>query len=391
MPVTRTDLVTMPVVLAAGGDPGGAAALAPVLQLLDRERRVRLEVFAYAQAVDVFTSAGLTVHAVPQTATAEWFSGVFERVNPALVLVSTSCNGSDHEKRFIEGARRRGIPSVAVLDFWSNYGERFSDGEGNLRSLPDVVTAMDDAARDGLIAAGIPPRCIVVTGQPAFDSLAANRAAFSDADRAAVRARLGVGDNECVVLFVSQPLRQLYGDSALSPRYLGYDECTVFGVVARAVSRVSRESDTAVTVVFRPHPRESSDWLTLRPNPGFPLIVASDEDPRRLALASDLIVGMTSVLLVESCRLGCPVLSLQPGSRAIDVFPEPMRGCMEVVYSADDAESIVDRLLRQPGARAELRQKTTRCRIGAPASPRVVEVVSSMLVSHAMSGGGRAL
>src|SRR5579871_3003695 len=125
------DFPKPPVVLAVSGDPGGASALAPVMEFLRVSGRARIEARAYRQARTVWQKRGLP------------FTELDERAEPAfpedaqLLLTSTSLNGVDLENRFTAAARVRGIPSLAVLDFWSNYRRRFGPGEDALENLPD--------------------------------------------------------------------------------------------------------------------------------------------------------------------------------------------------------------------------------------------------------------
>src|SRR5207248_11353111 len=61
------------------------------------------------------------------------------------------------------------VPSVYVLDFWSNYWQRFSDSGKDLKFLPEKICVMDNAAEEAMIAEGIPPDRIAVTGNPHFE------------------------------------------------------------------------------------------------------------------------------------------------------------------------------------------------------------------------------
>ena len=107
------------------------------------------------------------------------------------LLTATSANGIDLEKLFLGAARRLGVPALAVLDFWSNYRQRFSDQRDNLIYLPDRIAVMDEHARTEMIAEGFAPELLSVTGQPAFDALEPAQQRFTPDARAAVRAQLG--------------------------------------------------------------------------------------------------------------------------------------------------------------------------------------------------------
>ena len=64
-------------------------------------------------------------------------------------------------------AREREIPSLAYVDSWVNYAERF----GGFRHLPDEIAVIDEPAREGLVSLGAPPDRVHLVGNPAFDAL----------------------------------------------------------------------------------------------------------------------------------------------------------------------------------------------------------------------------
>lgn len=327
-------------------------ALAPVLGRLQRESRVRLENYAYLQAIEVLRAHGLEPQRVPEDARQAWADAEVRQRQPALLLVATSCNGLDHERRFIAAARRRGVRSLALLDFWSNYGARFSDASGQLAYLPDRIAVMDEAARAGLVAEGIPPELISVTGQPAFDALAQARAAFGPPERDALRAAYGTARHDLQVLFASQPL--------------GCEHAVLHDVVD-ALEEIGAHDGNRFTLVIRPHPRENSHPYEAYSSNAMRIIVSREGDARSAAMASDLVLGMTSVLLVEAWYLRCRVASLQTALRDANPLPP----AIAVARSRDDIVPLLRRVMHRPVADAAAPAPT--------AIARVVECVYSAI------------
>ena len=91
--------------------------------------------------------------------------GILDNPKASLLLTGTSYNSVDLEKKFIASARERGVPSLAVLDFWSNFALRFSRGDGGLENIPDRIAVMDEWAREEMIAAGFDATRLVVTAR----------------------------------------------------------------------------------------------------------------------------------------------------------------------------------------------------------------------------------
>jgi hypothetical protein len=281
-------------VLACAGDAGGAEAIAPVITELRSRAGVEVEAWAYGPAIGIFERAGLQPVAVARD-TSPFPSRTIGRADA--ILLATSVAGDEHEKALAAAAREAGVPSVAVLDYWSAYGDRFG-------VVPDRVAVIDERMAEGLAAAGVPADRIVVCGAPQHDALA-ELAPLDPARRAALRAQAGAGPGDRLVLFASQPLRAQYGDA------LGYDEATVLEALGAALASVPRP----VRLVVRPHPRE--------PDPArLPAGAVLVRDGERLdwVRAADLVCGMTTALLLEAALLRCVTLSLQPGLAGVDTL-----------------------------------------------------------------------
>jgi len=325
----------MPVVVALGGDVGGANAIAPVIERLRKEQRVRVVAYAYGLGLTAWRQAPMEVIPAPEDWTVDDAGAELSRLNAALVLVSTSVNGIDLEKRVITAARQKGIPSLAVLDFWSNYRERFSDVAGRLVHLPDQIAVMDDFAREEMIKAGMDGDRIVVTGQPALDSLAEWRFRFSADKRNTIRQSLGIDQEDTFVLFASQPVLDVSGFNCSPAAYSGYTAKTVLQALLRAVEKLVSKGRRLVLVV-RPHPREKEDWLSGIRSDVVRIVVSREWQARDVVLSADVVTGMDSMLLVESYYTGCPTISIQPGLLLPDSLPTNRNGMTKAVYKESD-------------------------------------------------------
>jgi hypothetical protein len=373
--------MTLPLVLCACGDPGGGNALAPVLAQLLTEARVTPRIHAYAQSLDLLRARGLDTAPLDATQV----EPLLDSPDLRLLLVGTSLNGTDLEKVLVRAARRRGLASLALLDFWSNYAARFSDASGRLDCVPDRIAVMDEAARDALVLAGVEPRRVVITGHPGFDWLALRRQQFDAGIRDRMRRKFSSNIKDLQVLFVSQPLRGLYGADAGSPTYLGYDERLVLGLLVAALERIALDTGRSMSLIVRPHPRESLAGFADFRSQAVRLSVSRDDEGPEIALSSDLVVGMTSMLLVEALQLGCRVVSLQPGRLGQEVFPAEVAAHMRIVLDPNAVESALKEELQAPrttGARAApVREGATR---------RVVDEIYSMVFGESSQNGTQA-
>lgn len=358
-------------IIAVGGDAGGAAALAPVLQALQNDRSCHTRVLGYRQAVDVWSRSNIAVQRLPERPPVDPVACINgEDVN--LLITSTSVNGVDHERRFLRWAAAALVPSVTVLDFWSNYAARFRDENDAKLILPSALAVIDERMKREMVAEGFPAERLFITGQPAFDSIHAFRTKWTESTRHAVRSRLGARAESYVVLFASQPLSQmadLVGSN--TPRD---DERELLETLVRSLDEIAESENVDILLAVRPHPRES-----LRPQE-FPhserirLVLSADADPWSAALASDLVIGMTSVLLVEASLLGSVVVSLQPGGGRLDPLPPGI----VPVYDLATLRGTLNECLLDDERRAALRTAKTDWMIES-ATVRILALIRTML------------
>lgn len=374
----------MPAVVSACGDAGGAAALAPVLERLVKEGRVSVESYAYGQGIEVLARSGLIPRAVPANADADWCDSALLQHQPALMLVATSHNDQNHEKTFVAAARKRGIPSMALLDFWTNGRARFCDPAGRLLYVPDRIAVMDTAARHSLIAEGLPRDAIVVTGHPGLDALMERKGQLTSTGRYAAGRASETRRCDVRVLFVSQPLREIH--RACAADLLGYDEQSVLDDVIDALELVARRSRIDVTLIIRPHPRESIDAYAGRDSDVIRVVVSKQGDARATALDADLVVGMTSMLLVEACYLGRPVVSIQPNRRQFGALPSQVLNRITAVYRREDIAAALERLSADPHEREIAASRAAAIEWAAPATPRVIDCVYAMISGLSQDG-----
>ena len=355
------------------GDPGGAAALTPVLKALQLRPDRVLDVCAYGAGAHVLTRAGVRCEVLPPGLSPADVEVHWQRARPDVLVCATSVNESDYEKAFIRIARRAGVPSVAILDYWSNYALRFGGRSGELDALPDRIAVMDARAVDEMKAAGFPPDRLVITGQPAFDELAAVRRSFGESRRLAVRASLGLAHGERLVSFLSQPLRQLAASGA-GYRLPGYDEREVLAGLCDALASAG---GGACVLAVKPHPRESS--LELPPDrAGLRCVRADAMDTRELMMSSDLVAGMTTVALVEACYLGCLVISLQPGARNADPLACTRAGVCHAVYQWPEVTPAIHAMLNDDELRLRYRRKVEGFVTDGCATGRVLTLIETV-------------
>ncbi len=325
-------------VASAVGDHGGAEAITPALVAL-AQRGALGAVVAAPSAWSILERSGIAFSPYSAADGPAAVASIFEGEQPTLVLTTTSWGDDRLEPGVIAAARDRAIPTVALVDFWSNYRRRFETPAG--LSLPTWIAVPDESARAGAIADGLPEGRLVVTGNPHYETLIQRYQRFDRDERLAFRERVGVPRQATLALFASQPIRALYG------RSLGYDEAEVLVLVRDAMEQVAEWLGHPVILAVRAHPRETQ---TSFPSPTSKVALRSavGDDGLAWALASDLVIGMSSALLLQAALLGSRVVSVQPNLDGPDALPSNKLGLSDPVYQPDQVASVLYRALARP-------------------------------------------
>jgi hypothetical protein len=367
-----------PTVVVICGDPGGASALAPVVIRLRDGGKVTVVAMAYRQAITVWEAQKIDHQTVSENLGMGEAAKLLNGWNARLLLCGTSINGVDLELIFMQAANEIGLPSLAVLDFWTNYRRRFTSKPGEL-VIPDRIAVMDEQAREEIVASGFPSGRVEITGQPAFDQFAAPCIRDYSTRSRELRNSLGVGIQDRLVLFASQPLSDLHGYDTSSPGHPGYTEATALPMVIRALEEVAYEDSVCISLLVRPHPRESLamyDWVS---SSSIKVLVSAAHGLHAVLVAADLVTGMTSVALVEACYLGCIVLSIQPGLEGPDPVPTNRSGLSAAAYTEDEARELLRRLLLDESAIAKMKRRLMDMGCDGQAGDRICNLTYRML------------
>lgn len=321
-------------------DAGAASALAPVVKALILDGRLAVSIVAAGKATAVFERHGLPVLSFPERPDAAQVEALLTRERARLVLTGTSFK-PERDALFWSAAASLGIPSIALVDHWVNYAERFSV-ERPFDSLPDVVAVMDEVTARRLRELGCPPERLRVTGQPYFDEFVREGAGIR---REQARRELGISPDRTVVVFASEPQARFWGASPADPGYLGYTEQDVFEVVREALSSVA----ASALLVVKLHPLEDPDAFHDQAREGDPSVRVLRAYPAtHLISAADAVVGMTSVFQLEAALMGIPTVSVRPGGREEEFFLKVHGDLIETVLDPAEAAAALRRALTRP-------------------------------------------
>lgn len=335
-------------ILAFAREPGGADTIAPVVGRLRRQDKVEVVLLAKEYAVARFAAVGL------ESQTVEWSAGeglekqvaeILVAQRPQVLLTSASSRPQDDmtEKHFWRSGAEQAIPSLAVLDQWQNYILRFSGpGTGQeLAYMPTCVAVMDETVRRDMVGESFPNERIFVSGHPRFEVL---HEYGKRVDRAAARKKttaLGIDPDAWLVTFVSEPARRFFAAEE------GFDEASTLMALLASCARLKERQRLEVALKY--HPRNiPEDFANVRGDSDVRIHHIRDQiEPCDLLLASDLVVGMISILLVDSVLLGVPTLSVQLGGFNHGRCIPEKYGAITAIRQVAELDSTVEALLTQ--------------------------------------------
>ena len=276
-------------------DPGGANAISPLIAPLAVEH----DIFVFAKGPAQSKISG----AAPLQ------ENTLASVKPDLLITGT-CSNDRTEKYLWQEAKGLNIKSMAIVDHWMNYGIRFSkyglseieryNNDRTFDYLPDYVIVMDEFAKSEMVKEGVPEEKIFALGNPHFEAVLESA---KDIDSQKTRRDLGIKEEEYLITFASEPYIEDYGSGP---------ELDALKDLLEIVAELKQNTK----VIIRPHPKEKPEKFSR-----FNSVRVDKTTPYcESILASDLIVSMTSMFLIEASILGKRILSYQLGASSPDFF-----------------------------------------------------------------------
>jgi CDP-glycerol glycerophosphotransferase (TagB/SpsB family) len=277
------------------------------------------------------------------------------KTRPNLIVTGTSSEDFT-ERHLWKAAKKAGITSFAVLDQWTNYRLRLiSEGSDPMNEratseliVPSFFFIMDEFARKEMCALGIGREKLVVSGQPFFDYIRKTGDKFTTQEIKKLRRKLTGSEDSHVFVFASQPIASLYRKNGMGEDYWGYTEKTVLKSVVGCLSKITEEMAVKATLVLRLHPKDESNVyqnaLATLPN-SIKVVVDRDTDSSLLLKASDLIIGMWSMLLLEAAILERRFISVQIGLKRENPLIFDRMGLVRSILTEQELEETLRGIL----------------------------------------------
>lgn len=264
---------------------------------------------------------------------------LLEKYGPDLVIVGTSETRDSLAHKLVDRCRREGIVSVGAVDMEANAEHRFRGlTDSPLAHAPDWLLVPDSSCKTEYERLGFPGERIVVAGHPHFDFVRSIATSFDTALR---REILGASPSDRpIITFICEGFDQLNRSATMrSPEY------TLFGrgdsdfrtvIVLEELIDVIQKTHPRPFLVMRLHPKMTDEVKAYEDEVDY---VSRRENPLELLAASDLVVGMTSMLLHEAAIMGKPTLSILPRNLETAWLPTTASGFTRAIFKRNELQA----------------------------------------------------
>jgi len=344
-------------ILIFSRDPGGANAIIPLIEPL-RALENDVSVYGKDAALSIYQKRNIDSYDICDeipSGTQEETNEFVRQTNPDLIVTGTSSEDFT-ERHLWTAAERAKITSFAVLDQWTNYRLRLiSEGDDPLDDhasskliVPSFFFIMDEFAKTEMCKLGIDRERLLVTGQPFFDYIRKTADMHTTQEIEKLRRDLTGNENDQVFVFASQPIASVHRKNGMKEDYWGYTEQTVLKSVSRCLSKLSAEIAISMTLVIRLHPKDEPDVyenaLATLPD-SIKVVVDRGTDSSLLLKASDLIIGMFSMLLLEAAILERRFISVQIGLKRENPLIFDRMGLIRSILTEQELEETLRGIL----------------------------------------------
>ena len=311
-------------------DPGGANCIIPLYKRIEADKNIQPHLYCRDFACQKYREKSLSFkninrelnHITPRS-----IENFLKRKRPNLIITATSSDDNT-ERFFWRAARKLNIKTLAILDQWMNYKDRFSDDyreypkDKKHLNIPDIICVMDEYAKGEMVGQGFPSENIKVTGQPYFEEISKEIERFNHKKKKKIRKSFNIEDGLLLISFASEPIIE---NNPKDPLKYGYTELTILESLLKALKKNIDKTGRKIALIIKLHPKNIDgifDNLIKKYSFGTraKIIVNKTLPPRDLILSSDFVLGMSSMFLIEAAILKKPIMSIQIGLKGEDPF-----------------------------------------------------------------------
>lgn len=326
-------------------DPGALNGLLPMARrLASAGHNVHVEFDGFARSAKGLDLRGFTLA-----------TGSLENISTKkydVLLVGTSENVNSIAFELIEKCKNFGIMTYAFIDSPANPSNRFSAGGSDpLKFAPDFLIVLDQKTARIFEHLGFSREGILVTEHPHLEWLHSQKLKFSEQSSSDIRA-LTFGENyrnQTLITFCSELSSGLDNEGyKRTDEYLLESPDTIVNrsdiVMYNFLEALDQLKHDGLSFksILRLHPKQLAEDSPLRNRFD---VISQGGDAFKVCMASSVIVGMTSMVLVEAVELDVPVISLLPRSKEVEWMHTSIREKVPICFNFEEFLITIRRVL----------------------------------------------
>lgn len=297
----------------AFSDPAGANSILALIDNITKCGNKNNEDFiVFTNSVGVFPNEYSNLVKIRDFNT-KVYSEILAKFKPDCVFTATSNNSYEHNIRLL--SKEKGIRTIAFIDHWTNYLERFRFN--NITLFPDEIWVINDIAKKEAIKAGLPEDKIFISGNPYYEKI---KKFVPKVDKESFLREHGIPLDKKIIMFISDDLRESFPKNSNNKCALGFDEFTVLSDVLNSLCEIYNKGlidFLKYLFLIKIHPRgKINKFDSLIKNRKYKFLnikVRKKIDPLTITYYSDYVLGMFSNMVIEALLMGKKVLRVQTG------------------------------------------------------------------------------
>lgn len=237
-----------------------------------------------------------------------------------VLVVGSSDNRQSPIHALVTQAQANTIKTIGVVDMRMNADKRFcGDSIEPLRYAPQYLLVPDKETQSEFIKLGKEADCVIPLGHPHYDFVRNKAKAIRQNQKASA---------DRTIVFIAEPVIRL--DPSLSHKS---DQYTLSGttgstnrtdIVLQELIYAIKSQQIKAKLIVRLHPKNNPEEFT--PYMEDIELLSTGGDPLELVCQADLVVGMTSMLMIEAYLAGATTLSIVPTAIERDWLPTVTSG-----------------------------------------------------------------
>jgi hypothetical protein len=372
-------------ILIYAEDPGAANYVSDLPKAL-AAGGLRAVLLARAGAADLLRRRGAAYESLADHQSA---AAVLEAYRPRVIAVGTAEKPENLGLSLIATAPVFGAASVGIVDHRAHADYRFRGlSHSPLAFAPDVILVPDKESREDFVRLGHPRDRVISCGHPLYDRVREERSELERTGVEPLRAKWFTdAGSRTVVLFLSE-----LSDGMNHAAFQRSDAYTLVGrgdTVARTAIVLEEVLDAIASLNPRPyvalrlHPKEAADAYAPYSDE-IDAVIGADRSLESV-FAADVIVGLTTTLLVEATILGKRTLSVVPRAEERNWLPGTGAGPIAL---ADDRTVLRRQLSRLAAADEPISQDSIERCYPSGATNRVCQVLRAMVATSELKPHG---